>query len=55
MADAFFAPVVTRFETYAVALPQAAQDYCKAVREWCDAARRETEFVQADEPYATKP
>jgi hypothetical protein len=25
-----------------------------AVREWSDAARRETEFVAADEPYATK-
>jgi len=61
VADAFFAPVVTRFETYGVPLPPEAQAYCKAVhnleavREWCDAARRETEFVQADEPYATKP
>jgi glutathione S-transferase len=60
VADAFFAPVVTRFETYAVPLPQEVQAYCKAVRdleavrEWSEAARRETEFVQADEPYATK-
>jgi hypothetical protein len=23
-----------------------------AVREWCNAARRETEFVAEDEPYA---
>ncbi len=60
IADAFYAPVVTRFETYAVALPPAAQGYCEAiralpaVREWCEAARRETEFVAADEPYASR-
>jgi glutathione S-transferase len=60
IADAFYAPVVTRFETYAVDLPPVARAYCEAVkalpavREWCDAARRETEFVAADEPYATK-
>ena len=58
VADAMFAPVVTRFVTYAVALPAAAQAYADAVlglaavREWMDAARRETEFVRADEPYA---
>jgi len=58
--DAFYAPVVMRFETYAVKLPPVAQAYAEAVRalaavrEWCDAARRETEFVQADEPYAKK-
>jgi len=58
--DAYYAPVVTRFQTYGVSLPKAAQDYCEAVlalgavREWCEGARREKEFVQADEPYATK-
>jgi glutathione S-transferase len=58
--DAFYAPVVMRFQTYAVELPPVARAYCEAVqslsavREWCDAARRETEFVAADEPYATK-
>jgi glutathione S-transferase len=56
--DAFYAPVVMRFQTYAVKLPPVAQAYCEAlqalsaVREWVEAARRETEFVQADEPYA---
>ena len=56
--DAFYAPVVMRFQTYGVKLPAAAQAYCEAVqalaavREWCDAARRETEFVAEDEPYA---
>jgi glutathione S-transferase len=56
--DAFYAPVVMRFHTYAVKLPPVAQAYCEAVqalsavREWCEGARRETEFVAADEPYA---
>lgn len=58
VADAMYAPVVTRFLTYAVALPPAAQAYADAVlglasvREWMDAARGEMEFVRADEPYA---
>lgn len=60
IADAFFAPVVMRFQTYGVTVPGRAQAYCEAVqglaavREWCGAARRETEFVAADEPYATR-
>ena len=60
VADAYFAPVVMRFETYAVRLPAHAQRYADAVREleavraWMDAARRETAFVQADEPYETR-
>jgi glutathione S-transferase len=60
IADAFYAPVVMRFQTYAVELPAAAQAYCEAVqalpavREWCDAARRETQFVAEDEPYAQR-
>jgi glutathione S-transferase len=57
-ADAYFAPVATRFATYGVALDGAARDYARAllaapaVAEWCAAARTETEFVAADEPYA---
>lgn len=60
IADAFYAPVVMRFKTYAVKVPPTAQAYCEAVdalaavRQWCEAARRETEFVAADEPYATR-
>jgi glutathione S-transferase len=60
VADAFYAPVVTRFRTYAVSLPPAAQAYADAVlaaaavREWMEAGRRETEFVAADEPYASR-
>jgi glutathione S-transferase len=58
VADAFYAPVVMRFATYAVQLPPDAQAYAdavrdlRAVREWVEAARRETAFVTADEPYA---
>src|SRR3972149_11374776 len=58
VADAMYAPVATRFVTYAGALPPVAQAYADAllglaaVREWVDAARRETEVVRADEPYA---
>jgi glutathione S-transferase len=58
VADAMFAPVVTRFMTYATALPPAAQAYAdavlglSAVRAWLEEARGETGFVRADEPYA---
>ena len=58
IADAFYTPVVMRFHTYAVKLPPVAQAYCEAVqalgavKEWIEAARRETEFVAEDEPYA---
>ena len=58
--DAFFAPVVMRFRTYGVEVPRAARDYCaaveslSAVRGWMDGARKEKDFVAADEPYATK-
>jgi len=60
IADAFYAPVATRFLTYAVTLPPAAQRYADAllalpaVRDWMAQARRESEFVRADEPYAEK-
>jgi glutathione S-transferase len=61
IADAYYAPVVMRFMTYAVNLPAEAQRYAEAVREldsvraWIDGARRETAFVAADEPYASAP
>jgi len=57
VADAMFAPVVTRFATYGVSLPPVAAAYAEAVRalssvrEWTDAARQETAFVAHDEPY----
>ena len=57
-ADAYYAPVATRFVTYGVALTGVAKEYhaalldAPAVREWSAAAVQETEFVAADEPYA---
>ena len=45
IADAFFAPVVTRFETYAIHLPAVAQAYAQrisalpAMHEWAAAAK----------------
>ena len=58
-ADAYFAPVAMRFATYAVELPPVARAYSKSVRalrsvrEWTDAAKLETAFIAAEEPYAT--
>jgi glutathione S-transferase len=61
IADAYYAPVVMRFMTYEVPLPPDAQRYADAIRDlsavraWIDAARQETAFVAADEPYASPP
>jgi len=59
-ADAMYAPVVSRFATYGVTLPPVAQRYADAVLglpsmlRWRAGALAETEFVPADEPYATR-
>ena len=56
IADAMFAPVATRFKTYAVALSAPAQRYADgllalpATREWYAAAARETEVLPQYEP-----
>jgi glutathione S-transferase len=57
LADCFYAPVVTRFETYAVSLPATAQAYAQRVlslepmREWKEAAKLEMqESSKASEP-----
>ena len=61
IADAFFAPVVQRFISYAVKVPPAAQAYMEAVaalpgfQEWARAARAETDFFPPDEPYRITP
>jgi glutathione S-transferase len=62
IADAMFAPVVTRFRTYGVALPPRAQAYADAVcdlaplREWTAAAAAETERLpHTDAVAATAP
>jgi glutathione S-transferase len=56
IADCFYAPVAFRFRTYGVEPAGAAGDYLAAllahpfVREWEEAALRETEIVEEDEP-----
>lgn len=61
IADAYFAPVVMRFQTYAPALPAALNAYREtmralpAVQEWSAAAAQENEFVVEDEPYRLPP
>ncbi len=54
-ADAMFAPIVSRFHTYAIAVGTAARSYMNAVMalpawsEWRDAARREPWVLPHDE------
>jgi glutathione S-transferase len=56
LADAFYAPVAFRFQTYGVTPSGAAETYWRAllahpfVREWEAAALAETTIVEADEP-----
>jgi glutathione S-transferase len=60
-ADAFYAPVATRFVTYGVELAGEAKAYLQAllqdsaVREWTVEGLKETEFFKEDEPYADPP
>jgi len=60
-ADAFYAPVATRFVTYGVELAGPARKYQLAlldspgVRAWSTDAVKEAEFVAEDEPYAIAP
>ena len=60
-ADAFYAPVATRFVTYGVELKGTALEYQQAlldspgVKAWSADAMKETEFVAEDEPYAVPP
>jgi glutathione S-transferase len=52
MADAMYAPVVTRFITYDVKLNKACSDYCRTImampemKEWVAAARAEPEEIE---------
>jgi glutathione S-transferase len=56
-ADAYFAPVVRRFISYEIGLPEAARRYVAtmdalpAMKEWVAAARAEADFCQFEEPY----
>ncbi|MGD8429687.1 MAG: glutathione S-transferase family protein [Ectothiorhodospiraceae bacterium] len=55
IADAMYAPVVSRFITYGVALTPAARDYADAVladpdmSEWMAAGREESEVLEREE------
>ncbi|MEZ5647374.1 MAG: glutathione S-transferase family protein [Alphaproteobacteria bacterium] len=55
VADAMYAPVVTRFKTYGIACDGAVKDYCdtilglSAMQEWYQAALAETWVIQATE------
>ncbi|MGH1507196.1 glutathione S-transferase family protein [Ralstonia solanacearum] len=59
VADAFYAPVVSRFATYGVRLPESAKIYADhilnlpAMQEWIEGARGERDFLADDEPYRT--
>ena len=55
MADAMFAPVCTRFDTYGVALSDVSENYCRTIMdwaptlEWIAAARKEPDdFEELD-------
>ena len=58
--DAYFAPVCSRIQTYALPLAPAAADYVArvfalpAMQAWCDAARAEHDFLDVDEPYRSR-
>jgi len=57
VADAFFAPVCMRLQTYALPLPPQINDYVQRVRAlpgvkaWIDAALAEKDFLDFEEPY----
>jgi glutathione S-transferase len=59
-ADAYFAPVCMRFNTYALPIPKNIADYVgrvtqlPAVQSWINAALLEKDFVAMDEPYRFK-
>ncbi|AOY91964.1 glutathione S-transferase [Cupriavidus sp. USMAA2-4] len=61
VADAYYAPVVSRFATYGIHLPDAAKAYADfilalpSMQQWIAGARTEREFVVADEPYRLAP
>jgi glutathione S-transferase len=60
-ADAYFAPVCMRFNTYGLPLPKNIADYVArvtnlpAVQAWIKDALVEKDFVEMDEPYRAKP
>jgi glutathione S-transferase len=61
VADAYFAPVIWRFNTYRPKLAPSLDEYLRtmlelpAMKEWRAAAAQENEFVAHDEPYRRAP
>ena len=61
IADAFYAPVVTRFTTFALPVPPKITAYMRRVRElpgvaaWIADARAEKDFLPFEEPYRAAP
>jgi glutathione S-transferase len=59
IADAFFAPVVTRFVTYGAPVPAAVKGYVdrvlglRSVSAWYRDAQDEHDFLQFEENYRT--
>ncbi len=57
IADAFYAPVVMRLETYCLPVPVAIREYMDrvaklgAVKAWIDGALNERDFLDFEEPY----
>jgi glutathione S-transferase len=61
IADAYYAPVVARFNTYRPQLAPQLDEYLQtmlalpAMKEWFAAAAQENDFVAEDEPYRRSP
>ena len=57
VADAYFAPVCMRIQTYALPVPPVVQAYIyrafslPGVTAWIDDARAEQDFLDFEEPY----
>ncbi len=57
IADAYFAPICMRLQTYALPLPQGIASYVErvralpGVRQWIDHAIAERDFLDFEEPY----
>jgi len=55
VADAMFAPVVLRFRTYGINLPDSASGYprrlleCESIQNWLAAAESEIEVIKSEE------
>lgn len=61
IADAYFAPVVMRFQTYSLPAPQPVAGYMERVRAlpgvvaWVEQALAEHDFLPFEEPYRSAP